>query len=185
MSLVPFLRCCAVVLLVGCEMASPIDESTMRRGPRTTPAAPPPPGVTGRAPLTVTLIGPESPHPGVPLVLEARIERRMRLPVPIAVSLVLPAHVTLLEGASELELAPNADADVQTLRFVVRVDSKDMHDLGEIKLALHAVGQSFGLHAEPTYRFGRTLTLTPLTRTGSELRIAGRSFGRSIDLTPR
>jgi len=174
------LRCCVLLGLVGC-VAAPVDGPPMRAKPPSTAA----PRVMGQAPLGVTFTGPDSPEVGVPLVLEARIERRARIAAPVALSLVLPAHVSLLEGARTIELSPNAQADVHTLRFVIRVETNNMNDAGEVKLALSAKGHGFGFHAEPAYRFGRTQPLAPMTRTGRELRVAGRNFGRSVDITPR
>lgn len=179
MSLSSLLRCWVLLGLVGCG-AAPIDETPVRAKPSSTAT----PRVMGQAPLDVTFTGPDSPELGVPLVLEARVERRAPIAAPIALSLVLPAHVSLLEGATSIELPANIHADVHTLRFVIRVDSADMNE-GEVKLTLSAKGLGFGFHAEPVYRFGRTLPLVPMTRTGRELRVAGRNFGRSVDITPR
>lgn len=179
MSLSSLFRCSVLLGLVACG-AAPIDEPPARPQPSSTAT-----GVMGQAPLGVTFTGPDFPEVGVPLVLEARVERRARIAAPVTLSLVLPAHVSLLEGAPTIELAPNTQADVHTLRFVVRVDAGDMNDTGEAKLALSAKGHGFGFHAEPVYRFGRTLPLVPMTRTGRELRVAGRNFGRSVDVTAR
>jgi len=179
-SLSSLFRFCVLLALVGCG-AAPIDEPPRRKQPSSTAT----PRVMGLTPLSVTFTGPDFPEVGVPLVLEARVERRARIAAPIALSLVLPAHVSLLEGAPTIELAPNTQADVHTLRFLVRVDAGDMNDTGQAKLALSAKGHGFGFHAEPVYRFGRTLPLVPMTRTGRELRVAGRNFGRSVDITAR
>lgn len=134
-------------------------------------------------PISASLSGPEAPRAGERLTLTARITRKVPLRVPVQIELVLPAGVELIEGERVLQLSANTQVDTHSLRYVVRADVLPHADL---KLVVSAAGKGFGFHTEQAYRFGRSLALPVTTpKDGVQVRVGDKSFGRSVDITPR
>lgn len=176
MSLIRILGACALLgLTAGCSRTPHVDAPA--------PAAQAAPATSGRrSPVTLTLSGPSNPRVGIPITLTVGIERHLVLKEPLQLALLLPDGVTLLEGQATFELAPNAEPDTQTLRFVIRAKAMPTSDL---RVILEARGQGFGLHAEQAYRFGRPPPLAPAPLRGTSVRVGQRNFGRSIDISAR
>ncbi len=134
--------------------------------------------------IQATLTGPQAPQPGSSLTLHARIDRLRATRGAVTIDLVLPDGVQLLEGKASLTLPANSAPRSDTLRYVIQADA--LPD-GDVKLRVHFGGPGFGYHSEPSYRFGRAAPPPglPVLRTGKELRVGDKSFGRAVDITPR
>jgi hypothetical protein len=176
-------RSTGIVVLVLSACATPAE-------PARSPHAVAPPADTGqheareaaakqRAPLQVRFEGPATPAPDDPLTLTARLTQNTATTLPLHVTLSLPAGVTLLEGTAEqtVELAREA-----TLTFVIQAHELPPED---VVLRVGTRTQSFGMHHEARYRFGRAAAVPSLPNArGQTLRIGNKRYGRAVDITP-
>jgi len=170
---------CLLCFAFGCG-ASSLPNGTSPPEPQSSVSAPE--RSERRAPIQLSLSGPEAPRAGQLLTLTAEVTRNIPFTVPIDVELRLPSGVTLQEGDSVQQLLPSRDTGTASLRFVIVADAIPDDDA---ILVLDARGQGFGFHAEQAYRFGRekprTKSAPPL---GESLRLGSRNAGRSVELSP-
>ncbi|MCY1031777.1 hypothetical protein OV207_09955 [Corallococcus sp. BB11-1] len=129
---------------------------------------PPPPlsSATSRvpAPLRVSWRVVESSAATVKLI--ARLERSPGFTAPVEVSLRVPSRTLLREGPTSPIVL---DADVQEVPWTLALTG-DTDPEEDLVLLASAEGESFGVHAEARYRFGRALAEGPRpTPTGPPL----------------
>jgi hypothetical protein len=136
------------------------------------------PGIDVHAPLFSALRGPKAPQRYKALRLMLELDRRIPFSSRVSVEVRLPPGVSLRNGQRRMQLAPNARPQHDKLSFDLEVRELPREDA---VVVVDARGKSFGYHAEHPYRFGRP---APLPRapalSGPELRVAGKSFGRSV-----
>ena len=137
------------------------------------------PGLDVRvSPLMSALHGPRKPQRYKKLRLMLELDRRIPVAAEVSVELRLPKGVRLMGGQPSTRLAKNLAPQREQLAFDLDVGELPSEDL---VVVVDARGKSFGYHAEHPYRFGRPKpTVVPPEARGRELRVAGRSFGRSI-----
>jgi hypothetical protein len=136
------------------------------------------PGIDVHAPLFSALRGPHVPQRYKTLRLLLDLDRRIPFNSHVSVELRLPAGVSLRNGQTRVQVGPNARPQHDQLRFDLDVGELPSKDL---VVVVDARGKSFGYHAEHPYRFGRPppVPLAPAL-SGPELRVAGKSYGRSV-----
>jgi hypothetical protein len=134
-------------------------------------------------PMFSRLVGPKLPRAHVPLELELAIDRRIPLSAEVQVTLRMPAGVSLTQGHAAQRLAGNRKARQDALKFAFAL-AELPH--GDLTVVVDARGPGFGYHAEHPYRFGRAAPLpTPPVRGERVVRVAGKSFGRSVPVSSR
>jgi hypothetical protein len=135
------------------------------------------------SPLSAELRGPSSPRAYSALRLQLELDRRIPVHADVTIDVRLPKGVTLAGGPPQRALARNLRAQRDALVFDLTVSAIPREDL---VVVIDARGQGFGYHAELPYRFGRPEPVPVGPRAdGRELRVAGKSFGRSVPVRTR
>jgi hypothetical protein len=135
-------------------------------------------GASQRAPMVLSILGPEKVTPGQPVELKVVIERSVK-GAPLFVKLALPPGTHLQEGQMSERIDDDADRIERTI--VLRMIGKG--PATDLEVSVDAGDQHFGMHATGAYRFGRAAPLLPQPdRTGEPLLMGGQDYGRPVPI---
>lgn len=144
------------------------------------PASAPVVSQRAEAPVVVSWVVKSAEAGRVSLV--ARVDRRAPLAVPLKVSVVVPANVKVVSGQTAFELPASREAEVTERSFVFSFDQVPSEDL---RLVAEVHEESFGLHAEDVYRFGRPAPVVEgPQRSGPSIQVGGHDLGQGVPLNP-
>jgi hypothetical protein len=132
--------------------------------------------------VTASFEGPATPGPGT-LRLVLVVVRHVPLPVPLSVTLRVPAGARIVQPSGETRLAPNDSARVDRIDLVLELGSVPTSDLVAV---LDAQDPGMGVHGEVAYRFGRPEpTVTGPQLADDSLVIGGHNLGRPVVVPPQ
>ena len=140
------------------------------------------PGVPGqsrsRAPLVLTVVGPDDVQPGASIDVTYTIRRNVANATPLEVSAVVPAGLTLTAGkVPDVIVDDKSGTITRTLTFqVAQVPQEDL------VVTVAAKGGTYQVTARQSYRFGRAPGKLPTPSRGQPVNIKGRSLGEPIRL---
>ena len=122
------------------------------------------------------------PVPGETIGLIARIGHLTSWSLPIELTIQVPKGAALTSGSAHVVVTPGAGSTEQTIALELRIYEVPSADL---VVVADSQARDRGVHAQARYRFGRAEPELPaLVRSGPELKIGARNFGRSVALRP-
>lgn len=111
-------------------------------------------------------------------VLVARIVRHAPIPVPIQVTVTLPAGARLITGATQFTIPASDSASVHEQELTIETAGQPATDA---LLEADASGPGFGIHVKQAYGFGRSRKPEPLpTPEGPSIKLGTHDIGPAI-----
>lgn len=138
---------------------------------------------SGQLPFSVQWIdAPTKVSDGETIRLETEIIWYWPLPNGLKVEVEIPSNVSLIEGTQIANIEPTTEGGNQRFVWSLQLNKVPTTDL---LVQVSASGEGWGYHNKLVYRFGRPEPTLSVERTGPELVINGRNFGKGVSLAPK